>query len=122
MISWISAVKKAHHGHRTEAMVFGLAWWLDGTFQELPSRIHPVVWIGHVTRLATRRLRGRRGWDAKLWGGVASLSIISGTALTAHLLDLRSEEHTSELQSRGHLVCRILLEKNKKNREGKDLV
>src|SRR5690625_5920682 len=25
---------------------------------------------------------------------------------------IRSEEHTSELQSRGHLVCRLLLEKN----------
>src|SRR5687768_18564141 len=31
--------------------------------------------------------------------------------------DLRSEEHTSELQSRLHLVCRLLLEKKKKNRE-----
>src|SRR5690625_5427775 len=29
--------------------------------------------------------------------------------------DARSEEHTSELQSRGHLVCRLLLEKKKKN-------
>src|SRR5437870_10339440 len=29
----------------------------------------------------------------------------------------RSEEHTSELQSRGHLVCRLLLEKKKDNRE-----
>src|SRR5207253_11000284 len=28
--------------------------------------------------------------------------------------DERSEEHTSELQSRGHLVCRLLLEKKKK--------
>src|SRR5207253_8200771 len=28
--------------------------------------------------------------------------------------DVRSEEHTSELQSRGHLVCRLLLEKKKK--------
>src|SRR5215208_8320952 len=28
---------------------------------------------------------------------------------------IRSEEHTSELQSRGHLVCRLLLEKKKKN-------
>src|SRR5690625_6939434 len=27
----------------------------------------------------------------------------------------RSEEHTSELQSRGHLVCRLLLEKKKHN-------
>src|SRR5690625_5571005 len=31
-----------------------------------------------------------------------------------YFLDLsRSEEHTSELQSRGHLVCRLLLEKKK---------
>src|SRR5439155_2699198 len=32
----------------------------------------------------------------------------------------RSEEHTSELQSRGHLVCRLLLEKKKeiRSREG----
>src|SRR5690625_6901027 len=29
------------------------------------------------------------------------------------LLVFRSEEHTSELQSRGHLACRLLLEKNK---------
>src|SRR5439155_24805227 len=28
-------------------------------------------------------------------------------------LESRSEEHTSELQSRGHLVCRLLLEKKK---------
>src|SRR5690625_6009941 len=31
--------------------------------------------------------------------------------LFPHLTVLRSEEHTSELQSRGHLVCRLLLEK-----------
>src|SRR5439155_25426393 len=29
----------------------------------------------------------------------------------------RSEEHTSELQSRGHLVCRLLLEKKKEKNE-----
>src|SRR5207253_10564620 len=29
----------------------------------------------------------------------------------------RSEEHTSELQSRGHLVCRLLLEKKKKTQQ-----
>src|SRR5207253_6925903 len=31
-----------------------------------------------------------------------------------HCVRIRSEEHTSELQSRGHLVCRLLLEKKKK--------
>src|SRR6266508_6255493 len=36
--------------------------------------------------------------------------------LRAALEAFRSEEHTSELQSRGHLVCRLLLEKKKKKR------
>src|SRR3989442_5661388 len=31
-------------------------------------------------------------------------------------VDVRSEEHTSELQSRPHLVCRLLLEKKKSAR------
>src|SRR5207253_7286654 len=31
-----------------------------------------------------------------------------------YMASRRSEEHTSELQSRGHLVCRLLLEKKKK--------
>src|SRR3989442_7299164 len=31
--------------------------------------------------------------------------------------EVRSEEHTSELQSRPHLVCRLLLEKKKKARQ-----
>src|SRR5690625_5323909 len=33
------------------------------------------------------------------------------TGVTNNIYRLRSEEHTSELQSRGHLVCRLLLEK-----------
>src|SRR5690625_7490920 len=35
-----------------------------------------------------------------------------GTVATFTLRE-RSEEHTSELQSRGHIVCRLLLEKKK---------
>src|SRR5690625_5507843 len=40
-------------------------------------------------------------------------------ASTLELVTLpdRSEEHTSELQSRGHLVCRLLLEKKKTARD-----
>src|SRR5207249_11778984 len=33
-----------------------------------------------------------------------------------HYLEIRSEEHTSELQSRFDLVCRLLLEKKKKKK------
>src|SRR4051812_49712225 len=39
------------------------------------------------------------------------LAVVDGS------LDLRSEEHTSELQSHVNLVCRLLLEKKKKNQE-----
>src|SRR5437660_3435285 len=42
------------------------------------------------------------------WGGS------EGWALVTRFFSSRSEEHTSELQSRGHLVCRLLLEKKKK--------
>src|SRR5207253_10536435 len=42
-------------------------------------------------------------------------SVIIGLVLLGGLyVYWRSEEHTSELQSRGHLVCRLLLEKKKK--------
>src|SRR5689334_24357714 len=34
-------------------------------------------------------------------------------ASTGSMIDVRSEEHTSELQSQFHLVCRLLLEKKK---------
>src|SRR5690625_5686470 len=36
-----------------------------------------------------------------------------GVGKTVLLAQMRSEEHTSELQSRGHLVCRLLPEKKK---------
>src|SRR5690625_6996691 len=43
----------------------------------------------------------------------AGLSMsLSGFGYWSHDIG-RSEEHTSELQSRGHLVCRLLLEKKK---------
>src|SRR2546422_3913799 len=42
----------------------------------------------------------------------ASLQTVNLTGISS---GPRSEEHTSELQSRLHLVCRLLLEKKKKN-------
>src|SRR6266702_4136526 len=60
----------------------------------------------------TRYSPGSWPWnrsDDSAPGAFASL-----VSLGAGLPLARSEEHTSELQSRGHLVCRILLEKKKK--------
>src|SRR5207253_8045439 len=43
-----------------------------------------------------------------------ALRFVGGlTATFQPVQSARSEEHTSELQSRGHLVCRLLLEKKK---------
>src|SRR5690625_6836574 len=64
--------------------------------------------------------------ETKTWGG-QSLHEVTVRATGSSLSDARneairlalystvrrSEEHTSELQSRGHLVCRLLLEKKK---------
>src|SRR2546430_11426301 len=58
--------------------------------------------------------------DPKLWvdsrppfhkGAHAHLMV--GIPLHSELYQLRSEEHTSELQSQSNLVCRLLLEKKK---------
>src|SRR2546422_3844706 len=45
----------------------------------------------------------------------AVVSQTVGAAATTTAITTRSEEHTSELQSRLHLVCRLLLEKKKNN-------
>src|SRR5207253_8634078 len=50
------------------------------------------------------------GWTV----GFSPLPCSFGLGLACLLVcSFRSEEHTSELQSRGHLVCRLLLEKKK---------
>src|SRR5258708_23775873 len=76
----------------------------------------------HVTRLplwvtacclaagAWRWWIARRGLRAPPWWMMALVAI--GITAGARL---RSEEHTSELQSPDHLVCRLLLEKKKMN-------
>src|SRR3989442_10833498 len=47
---------------------------------------------------------------------VITVVLVIGTKESAWVNAVRSEEHTSELQSRPHLVCRLLLEKKKNNR------
>src|SRR5690625_6498678 len=52
-----------------------------------------------------------------LLGTVGLIYLMFTAGITLDLNQFtRSEEHTSELQSRGHLVCRLLLEKKKNKR------
>src|SRR2546429_10000007 len=53
------------------------------------------------------RLDAEKGWVKQLHLGALR------NANSRRLAEQRSEEHTSELQSRLHLVCRLLLEKKK---------
>src|SRR3989442_6249540 len=66
-------------------------------FRSLPGARAPLASVGQ------EHPRGQRG------NGVGS-----GTR-SRRLVHGRSEEHTSELQSRPHLVCRLLLEKKKRH-------
>src|SRR5258708_1365482 len=47
--------------------------------------------------------------------GIAECAILTALTLGHRFGVIRSEEHTSELQSPDHLVCRLLLEKKKKH-------
>src|SRR5204863_9846806 len=83
---------KFYHRFQTKGALFGA----DDVLLELRSTF------------ATRMLRS--GFDVRTlqhWMGHRSLETTTRYAL-------RSEEHTSELQSRRDLVCRLLLEKKKK--------
>src|SRR5690625_6847900 len=76
-------------------------------FQLQPVNLSIAVWVGFLA----------------LFGIAVDDGVVMATYLkqrfaeasTRTIEEIRSEEHTSELQSRGHLVCRLLLEKKKHN-------
>src|SRR5688572_32492015 len=69
-------------------------------------RTRPGVWLLSAPA-GPRSKRGGRPHRATHQGGGSALG----------LRRLRSEEHTSELQSQSNLVCRLLLEKKKKKKK-----
>src|SRR5207244_3276848 len=76
-------------------------------FRDIVELIAPEdVLVLNVSRVIPARLRGTRVPR-------------SGTRSPGGEAEIRSEEHTSELQSPDHLVCRLLLEKKKKRKHKK---
>src|SRR2546425_2814852 len=61
-------------------------------------------WSGHVER------KGADDWVSEC----RRLEVVGGVGKGGNRKTWRSEEHTSELQSLAYLVCRLLLEKKKK--------
>src|SRR5207253_6481416 len=77
-------------------------------------RSNPATYIGlfdQIRELFSKTQEARaRGYKP----GRFSFNVKGGRCEVCRGDGQRSEEHTSELQSRGHLVCRLLLEKKKK--------
>src|SRR5207249_11497415 len=80
----------------------------------LPQRARASPQLGRrpdrTRKFPTDRREARRHRDRGCGRAMRSLLVIA----TRFFLPARSEEHTSELQSRFDLVCRLLLEKKKK--------
>src|SRR5690625_5604384 len=87
--------------------------WQPGRRDGEPTgdwRVHPVFW----SRPAWRHYKREAVWkQVGQERAAANTSKLIEELEKAKSQPLRSEEHTSELQSRGHLVCRLLLEKKK---------
>src|SRR5690554_7234766 len=57
-------------------------------------------------------------FEQSKWTAVQKITLwIAAFGFGSFTSSVRSEEHTSELQSRPHLVCRLLLEKKKKKKK-----
>src|SRR2546421_8272649 len=69
--------------------------------------------------LNVQQARGRRVFQVycAVCHSAYSSKPLKGPSMMGLYKKQRSEEHTSELQSRSDLVCRLLLEKKKKNKE-----
>src|SRR5699024_12128405 len=92
-----------------------LLWDLDGTiFDTYPAIVDSFIDL-HKEIHGEETDKG----EALRWLKKTSKDALNHYGMSEHIQrfkDLRSEEHTSELQSRFDLVCRLLLEKKKNNR------
>src|SRR5215204_483218 len=73
----------------------------------------PVISISDMQRKPVPQAR----WMKTIYHGLPADLLAPSHAKPGYLAFLRSEEHTSELQSHSDLVCRLLLEKKKKNKK-----
>src|SRR5438445_7085919 len=91
----------------------------DDTDENCPWRRNPAMKVGdarlirEVSSVAFVAVDENAGAGSNVAYGARKTSSVD---LSGRSADWRSEEDTSELQSRQYLVCRLLLEKKKKNK------
>src|SRR5437870_3324470 len=107
----ISAASRCSKVSSSASVPKSRAWLLASDTQSTPSRSSASV--------ATGGARKKKGFFGSGQGVPrvemqhSRFTMVRSASLQAATTSSRSEEHTSELQSRGHLVCRLLLEKKK---------
>src|SRR3712207_7712759 len=101
----ISTLKPSHF-RPTVTIGSGVASFQLGQMSLVASRNFAAIW------LSTWPLKGMP--FGRITSNADILSVATITIRSSLMLYTRSEEHTSELQSRQYLVCRLLLEKKKK--------
>src|SRR5947208_13521921 len=86
-----------------------------GLADAMRASLHFVIFPRKMSASTSGVNRSVSFTSGRLYVGTSPPSTV-GMCSTLPLIAARSEEHTSELQSPDHLVCRLLLEKKKKLR------
>src|SRR5207253_5795821 len=101
--------------------VFDVSMWpLNIRFWPPPLPLHRPTTLARPSSTSCQVTSSPSCFSALfMYSAICSSSPVGlGMLITSHAIatisSSRSEEHTTELQSRGHLVCRLLLEKKKK--------
>src|SRR5690625_6545586 len=102
----------------THSRCMELIWWLPSSAARSAAAV-----TASSERVVNWNSTGLLPWGAGVdevmrGPGTAASYVVQRVRVESIPLKVvvRSEEHTSELQSRGHLVCRLLLEKKKRKR------
>src|SRR5690625_5699541 len=85
-------------------------WTFEDGYKVTPDPVINARYLHQVYTAAQSDYSGRVTVPT-LWDKKQGTIVSNESADIIRMFNSRSEEHTSELQSRGHLVCRLLLEK-----------
>src|SRR6266508_4920390 len=124
-----TAMATAHAKHHDYHLVDPSPWPVVGSISAFIMAVGAISWMHHMFAAAPvifgAGTIGVLYTMASWWGDVIREAQYKGdhtrVVQISHRYGMilfiasRSEEHTSELQSRGHLVCRLLLEKKKQS-------
>src|SRR5207253_6465374 len=106
---YVNPSEVAPYFQLAETYTFGDRMFQTNQGPSFPA--HQFIISGTSVPTATSNLFASENPHVPTAGAVVGCTAPAGEFVL--LIDPRSEEHTSELQSRGHLVCRLLLEKKK---------